>query len=132
MHSLSSQQVKAMLLRAEEKAAEINVFASITIVDAGGHLLGFARMDNAAPGPVEVSINKARTAALFRRESGEFGKVARERPLTGIELTHGGLALFNGGVPISCQGIALGGIGVAGGTADQDLEIARFALELLA
>lgn len=132
MSKLTAAEIRTLIQRAEDKANELGVKVSISLVDDGGHLLGFLRMDGAAPGPAEVSQSKARVAALFRRESGEFGRNVRERPLTGMETMFGGMALFNGGVPVRRGGEFIGGMGVAGATADQDLEVVRYALELLA
>ena len=125
---LSSADVKLLIRACETKAANMGVNFNIAVVDAGGHLLGFSHMDGATLGSIEVSQRKAVTAALFKAESGAFGDVVRARPLTGIENFNGGLALFKGGVPIELEGQVVGGLGIAGGTAVQDLEVAEWAL----
>ncbi|MFK4751031.1 GlcG/HbpS family heme-binding protein [Oceanobacter antarcticus] len=131
MSRLSATAVKQLIQWCEEKATGLGVRVSISVVDEGGHLIGFSRMDGAAIGPGEVSQRKARTSALFRTDSGAFGEVVRSRPLTGIESTHGGLALFKGGIPLFANGHVIGGLGIAGGTAVEDLEIAEWALAQL-
>ncbi|MGB1092056.1 MAG: GlcG/HbpS family heme-binding protein [Oceanobacter sp.] len=128
---LNSADVEAVFKAARSKAETMGICLSMTMVDAGGHMLGFTRMDGAALGPIEVSQRKAVTAALFHQETGAFGETVRARPLTGIENTNGSLALFKGGVPIVLDGQVVGALGIAGGTAVQDLEVANYALEVV-
>lgn len=128
MAHLDASRAQQLIDRATERAAEIGVNACIAIVDSGAHLLAFKRTDGAAIGPVDVSQRKARTAALFCFDSGDFGKVIRDFELTGMENTNGGLAVFPGGVPIFGEEGIAGAIGVSGGSAEQDLDIANFAL----
>lgn len=74
---------------------------NIAILDAGAHLKAFARMDGAALGSIDITLGKAKTAALFGMATetiGEFSKLGGGSP--GLELTNGGLVLFAGGVPI--------------------------------
>lgn len=96
---------------------------SIAIVDAGGHLLYLERMDNTFAQAAEVSCQKARTAALFRKETKGF-----EDNINGgrIALTTVGPVMLQGGFPILYKGEVIGAIGVSGAkSADQDSEIAR-------
>lgn len=109
------------------RAAELGANVCIAVVDAGAHLKSFLRMDGAILGAVDVAQRKARTAALFRAESGDFGQLVIEEHLLGMELSNGGLAGFHGGVPIYSDGSLIGAVGVSGATAEQDREIARAA-----
>ncbi|WP_372836365.1 heme-binding protein, partial [Pontibacterium sp.] len=61
--------------------------------------------------------------------TGDFGKLIREASLTGIELSNGLLTGFPGGLPIQQDGLVLGALGISGGSAEQDLEIAKHALD---
>ena len=79
-------------------------------------------------GAVDVSQRKARTSALFPLPSGEFGAMISEQQLTGMELSNGGLAAFHGGLPIMDGDSLIGAIGVSGGSAGQDLDVAQSAL----
>jgi len=128
MGYLDASKAQQLIDRATERAAEIEVNACIAIVDSGAHLIAFRRMDGSAIGPVDVSQRKARTSALFCFDSGDFGKVIREFALTGMENTNGGLAVFPGGLPIFSEDGIEGAIGVSGGSAEQDLDIANYAL----
>ena len=126
---LNTLQAQEVIDRATERAKEISVNASISVVDSGAHLIAFRRMDGSAIGSGDVSQRKARTAALFGFDSGDFGKIIGKLKLTGMEHSNGGLAAFPGGIPIlSKQGIA-GAIGVSGGSPEQDLDIASYALD---
>src|SRR5262252_667067 len=96
---------------------------AIAIVDHGGFLIYFERMDNAQLGSVEIAIEKARSAALFRRPSKVFeDAVAGGR--NAILALHGAVP-FEGGVPIISGGKLVGAIGASGGTAQQDGQVAK-------
>ena len=95
---------------------------SIAIVDAGGHLLLFERLDGSFPASATVAIEKARTAALFKFESKKL-----EDAINGGRdaLITVGYTFLQGGVPVLYNGQVVGAIGVSGAkTADQDREIA--------
>ena len=128
MATISTNEADEIIHRASARAAEIGIGACIAVVDAGAHLKAFRRMDGAFAGAVDVSQRKARTAALFPLPSGAFGQVIAEQQLTGMELSNGGLAAFHGGLPIVDGETLLGAIGVSGGSAEQDLDIARCGL----
>jgi glc operon protein GlcG len=102
---------------------------TIAIVDDGAHLLWLRRLDGAAPGTAEMATQKARTAALGRRESKLYEDVIRQgrtaflsAPLT---------AMLEGGVPIVVQGDVIGAIGVSGVKSDQDAAVARAGIAAL-
>lgn len=130
MYQLDENLTKSILKRAEDCAKSTNVAACITLVDASAHLKAFLRMDGAALGPVDVSQRKAKTAALFRRDTGQLGEIIREHSLTGFEQSNGGLAAFPGGLPIFIDNELVGAIGVSGGSAAQDRQIAQHAIQL--
>jgi glc operon protein GlcG len=98
---------------------------AIAIVDHGGFLIYFERMDNTQLGSVEVAIDKARSAALFRRPSKVF-----EDALAGggiglrILALHGAMPI-EGGLPLVAGGKIVGAIGASGGTAQQDGQVAK-------
>ena len=128
MTTISTARADQIIERACARADEIGMAACVAVVDAGAHLKAFRRMDGAFAGAVDVSQRKARTAALFPLASGDFGQVIAEQHLTGMELTNGGLAAFHGGLPILDGETLIGAIGVSGGSAEQDLDVARSAL----
>ena len=128
---MDSTAAQLIIDHATTRANQLGVPACIAVVDDGAHLVLFRRMDGAFLGAIDVAQRKARTAALFPMGTGEFGQLVADQQLLGMELSNGGLALFHGGLPITEKNALTGAIGVSGGTADQDLDIARFALEHL-
>lgn len=128
MTIISTARADEIIQRACARADEIGMAACVAVVDAGAHLKAFRRMDGAFAGAVDVSQRKARTAALFPLASGDFGQVIARQQLTGMELTNGGLAAFHGGLPVLDGETLVGAIGVSGGSAEQDLDVARYAL----
>src|SRR5262245_21551534 len=106
--------------RAEAEKNRWNV--SIAIVDDGGYLLSFDRMDGAAAITAEVAIGKARTAALTKRPSKFFEDRVKERPAfanfpAGI--------LIQGAVPVMVGNECVGAIGVSGVASHEDEQIAK-------
>ncbi len=105
---------------ARKEAKRIEVPMNIAVVDTGGNLVAFARMDDAWLGSVDIAIRKARTSVMFNMETGEIGELSQPGgPLYGIEHSNDGLITFHGGLPI--RG---GAIGVSGGTVAQDRLVA--------
>jgi uncharacterized protein GlcG (DUF336 family) len=96
---------------------------AIAIVDHGGFLIYFERMDNTQLGSVEIAIDKARSAALFRRPSKVF-EDALAGGRTAILALHGATPL-EGGLPLVSGGKIVGAIGASGGTAQQDGQVAK-------
>jgi glc operon protein GlcG len=96
---------------------------AIAIVDHGGFLIYFERMDNTQLGSVEIAIDKARSAALFRRPSKVF-EDALAGGRTAI-LALRGATPVEGGLPLVSAGKIVGAIGASGGTAQQDGQVAK-------
>lgn len=121
-----------------EKAHEMELKVNITIVDDGGHLLHFTRMDGARPGSAYTSMTKAQTAALIRGETGprpseEKIDIHLSLALEGTAAVSGGkFTTLKGGVPIVVDGEVIGALGVGGATGEQDREIARAGAKALA
>jgi uncharacterized protein GlcG (DUF336 family) len=99
---------------------------NIAIIDAGGNLKAFARMDGAWLGSIDIAIKKARTARLFDMESGDIGKLSKPGgPLYMIELSNEGLISFPGGIPVfNEEDEVIGAIGVSGGSVKEDRDVA--------
>jgi uncharacterized protein GlcG (DUF336 family) len=111
---------------AKQKAADIKTLMNIAVVDVGGNLKAFARMDGAWLGSIDISIRKARTARWFDMNTGEIGKLSQPGgPLFGIEHSNGGLVTFPGGVPLKdAKGNVVGAIGVSGSSVENDHAVA--------
>jgi uncharacterized protein GlcG (DUF336 family) len=111
------------------KATELGVSENVAVVDAGGHLVHFAGMDDAWLGSIDIAIKKARTAALFKRPTAAIGELsAPGGELYNVELTNGGLVTFGGGLPIVDNGRVIGAVGVSGGEVSQDTTVAEACL----
>src|SRR5579871_4320158 len=120
MSDITQVQAEAVIEAANKRAAEIGTKMDIAVVDAGANLKGFARMDGAWLGSIDISIRKARTARYFDMATGEIGKLSQPGgSLFGIEHSNGGLITFPGGVPIvNGAGEVIGAIGVSGNTVE--------------
>jgi uncharacterized protein GlcG (DUF336 family) len=112
---------------AKSKAEELNIKEDIAVVDAGGNLKAFARMDGAWLGSIDIAMRKARTARFFDTESAKLGKMSQPgQPLYGIEFSNNGLITFGGGIPLEDNaGNIIGAIGVSGSTVDNDVKVAE-------
>jgi uncharacterized protein GlcG (DUF336 family) len=123
--TLARVMVAAGLAAAETQEALV----SAAVVDAGGHLVCFERMDDAEiAGPV-LAIDKAYTAVAHRSGTQELAAlVAPGGPLAGMSSAdHGRFVCFPGGLPLWSGRRVIGGVGVSGGTAEQDLACAQAA-----
>jgi uncharacterized protein GlcG (DUF336 family) len=122
---LTHQGALKALAGAVFKAEALGVPQNITIVDDGGNLLAFVRMDGAKLLSRETSMSKAITAASHRQPT------SRLNPADEIKLAIAGggrLTNLEGGLPIVIAGQCVGAVGVGSGTGAQDVEVARAAL----
>ncbi|HNV60653.1 MAG TPA: heme-binding protein [Rhodoferax sp.] len=127
---LEFSDVKAMAAAAEAEALKNNWAVSIAIVDDGGHLLWFQRLDGAAPISAHIAPGKARTSAIGRRESKVYEDMingGRASFLSAPDLD----SMLEGGVPILKDGQCLGAVGVSGVKSSEDAQIARAAVAVL-
>ncbi|CCG38063.1 heme-binding protein [Xanthomonas citri pv. mangiferaeindicae] len=127
-HALNESTIQHVIERAQVCAREQHFAINIAVMDEAGLLRGFLRMDDAVPGAIDVSIKKARTAALFRTDSLELGVAAQPGgPIYTLEATNGGLISFGGGVVLRDEDRVIGAVGVAGATVEADQAIALYA-----
>jgi len=124
---LSLVQAQAILKVAQAKAVDINVPMNIAVVDSGGNLKAFCRMDDAFIGSIDISIKKAVTARYFNMPTRALGVASQVgQPLYGIEVSNDGLILFAGGVLlVDKNDVIIGAIGVSGGSVDEDESVAK-------
>lgn len=117
-------EAKRALAAARVEAIKNKWNVAITIADNGGHLVAFERMDTTQTGSIEISLEKARTAAAFRRPT----KMFQDTVAAGGEglrvLKAPGVLPIEGGVPLIVGGKIVGAIGVSGVTSAQDGQIA--------
>jgi len=124
------QLALAMCAAARERAVADGALVSAAVVDAGGHLIAFTRMDGAEiAGPV-LARDKAYTAVAHRCSTAELAEaVAPGGDLVGMNSADAGRYIaFGGGLPLWSDDRVVGGVGVSGGTAAQDVAAAEAAL----
>jgi len=116
---ISLDQAQAIIQAAVAEAKKRDWKMNLAVVDSGGNLVAFQRMDGAMLASIRIAEHKARAAATFRRETKQFED--------GIQLMHlnyllafDGISASRGGIPLIEQGAIIGAIGVSGGTDSQD------------
>jgi len=124
---------KKMAAAARVKAEEINVPIVFSVVDTGGNLAYFERMEDALLASTDISVNKAYTANALKIPTDKLpGLVKESGSLYGIQWTNNDrMVVFGGGYPLKYNGQIIGAIGVSGGTVDEDMTIAKSALAIL-
>jgi glc operon protein GlcG len=120
--ALTLEGAKKIAAVAEAKAKAEGARVVIAVVDEGGALLFLQRLDDTQVASVNVGIDKARTAAIYRRPSKVFEDQVKNGRVSALAL-HGAVAL-QGGVPIVVDGKVIGAVGVSGETPSQDEDIA--------
>lgn len=127
---LTLAEARRLAARAEERSRAIGIPVVISVVDAEGQQILFHRMENSLPAAATLAADKAWTAAAFRMGTDALGGLAQTGGmLFGVESTLGGrVVTFGGGFPIQRTGTLCGAIGISGGTVDEDMEIASYAL----
>jgi glc operon protein GlcG len=127
---------RRIIAGAEAKATELGLKMNIAVVDDGGHLLAFERMDGARPASGYTATTKAVTAATFRAPSGPIpAGTSAPDPLLNLSLQNAALAsggkitTLYGGVPVMVDDQVIGGVGVGGGSGEQDASVARAGID---
>lgn len=121
---LTHEGATVALQAAIAEATRLGVPQNISVVDAGGHLITFARMDGARLYAHYSSLSKAQTAASLGDSTGHLP------PQFGVDLalaTGGRSINMVGGLPIVVDGLLVGAVGVSSGTDEQDLAVAEAA-----
>jgi glc operon protein GlcG len=135
---LTLEGARAILAGAEAKARAMGWKMNIAVVDDGGHLIAFERMEGARPASVYTALTKATTAATMRQPSGPFPPgTTTPDPLLNISLQNAAMAsggkvtTLYGGVPVVLDGQVIGAVGCGGGSGEQDAEVARAGIQSL-
>ena len=118
---------------AKEKAKEIGVPMVIAVVDGGGNLVAQQRMDGALLVSIDISLNKAYTAVAVKIPTNDLAGVTQSgQALFGIHNADGGrIVIFGGGIPLTQNDEIIGGIGVSGGSVEEDVQCAMAGVEKL-
>jgi uncharacterized protein GlcG (DUF336 family) len=130
--SITSDMAMKMVEAAVVKAKDLGTPQVVAVLDESGHLKAFCRMDGAPLISIEVVQKKAYTA-LLGMPSQEFYNFIKDDPalLAGVSSIPG-VVTFGGGLPIRIGDAVVGGIGVSGGTVEQDIACAQAGLDAIA
>ncbi len=125
--------LKTMAEAAEAKATELGTPIVFAGVDAGGNLMLLHRMGDSLLGSIDIAIGKAFTSAAFKLPTAALkDPSAPAGELHGIQNSNGGrVVVFGGGLPVFVDGRIAGGIGVSGGTVDEDVCIVTHAISVV-
>ena len=127
---VSLEIAKKAAAAAAAEAHKNNWTMAIAVVDPSGTLVYYEKMDNTQNGSAKVAIDKARTAALFKRPSKVFQDRLASGNAQGILKLEGALPI-EGGIPLVVDGHIVGAIGVSGDTSDHDGQCAQMGVEAL-
>ena len=126
--SITRNSALALAIAARDAATKIGLSLAIAVTDEGGHLIAFERADATPFLAAEVAIDKAWTAASFGLDTMVWNQIVAQ-PATAPLANHPRVMAVGGGVPIVLDGRVVGGIGISGGTAQQDHDVAAAALK---
>jgi len=122
---ISLERASAVIAAATAEARKHDWKLNVAVVDSGGNLVAFERMDGAQLASIQISEHKARAAAAFRRETKAFENAVQQNGYMYV-LTLDGVIASRGGIPLVDGGKLVGAIGCSGGTSSQD-EVACMA-----
>jgi uncharacterized protein GlcG (DUF336 family) len=126
---ISLEKAKMVAVPALDEARKNNWTVAVAVVDTSGNLVYFEKMDNTQIGSVRVAIDKARSAALFKRPTKAFQEnlAAAGDGLRILGLR--GAVPIEGGIPLLVEGNIVGAIGVSGASSQQDGQCAKAAVD---
>lgn len=128
---LSIDDARVLIEGAEEKSREIGVPMCSAVTDEAGNLIAFTRMDGAKISSISIAMDKAFTGAAAKKGTHEYNQLAVPgKPTFGIHVTNQGrFSIIGGGLPIIINDEVVGGIGISGGTAEEDQIVAQGAID---
>ena len=129
---ISLADAKLICERVEQRAREMGVNAVVAIADEGGNLKLCECMDNSYLASRDIAINKAYTSAALKMSTKKLSSLAAPGgSLYGIQHTNGGrIVIFGGGDTLETRGKILGGLGVSGGSEEQDTELSAYGKKI--
>lgn len=131
--TVSLEDAQRVIQAGIAKATQIGSPSNIAVADAGGHLLAFARMQDAWLGSIDIAINKAFTSRAFDIATEQLAGFAQPgEQFYGIHVSNRGrVMIFAGGLPLKSGDTVVGAVGVSGGTGEQDQQIVEAAAAAL-
>jgi glc operon protein GlcG len=129
---LNLELAQKIIVAAINAAHQQGVNIAVSVVDSGGHLVAFARMDAVTYMAVEMTRRKALTACNFQMPSDELQAICQNQPAFAADLVkNADICLLGGGLPISIDTQCVGGLGIVGASSEIDRAIAEQALAIL-
>ncbi|MBI5768920.1 MAG: heme-binding protein [Verrucomicrobia bacterium] len=129
--ALTLEAARKLAAAAEAEAARNKWTMAIAIVDDGGNLVYFSKMDGTQIGSIDVALGKAKTSIRFKRPTKAF-EDAILKDGRSVIMTLPDVVTVEGGLPLVVDGVPIGAIGISGGTSAQDGVVAKVAADLLA
>ncbi len=128
--SITKQLIDKMCSAVLEESHRLNVPVSFSVADSNGNLLYFTREDKAILPSIEIAQNKAYTSAVMKMSTEKLGVYVKSGNFYGLGANNPRLILFGGGQCLQCEGNVIGGIGVSGGSEEEDITIGNKAVEV--
>ncbi|MCZ2105068.1 MAG: heme-binding protein [Comamonadaceae bacterium] len=130
--AITAEAANAAVVAAVAKAGELGIRVNAAVTDASGVLAAFLRMPGAFLHSVDIAVDKAYTAAGFGFATSTWAGILKDDEALRLGMpVRARNVVFGGGLPIREGGVLIGGIGVSGGSAEQDTECARAGLAAL-
>ncbi len=131
--SMTLRLATALMERVEAEAARRGMAVVTAVSDAAGRPVAVHCMDGAYIGSYDVALNKTYTSIAFKMSTAELGRLAQPgESLYGIQFTNDGkIVIFGGGEPLYKDGRIIGALGVSGGSAQEDTDLAAYGSSIL-
>jgi glc operon protein GlcG len=126
---ITLEDAKKALAAGEAEAKKNNWNVAIAILDAGGHLIAFQKMDDTQIGSVNIALGKARTAVNFKRPTKAMEDIIAGGRIAFVAVE--GILPIQGGLPVVIDGKVIGSVGVSGVQSSQDEQVAQAAVNAL-
>jgi len=130
--NMNLQLAKALIERIERKASEMKISVVIAVVDQAARMVAVHCMDDAYIASYDIAVNKAFTSAGLKMSTEVLGNLSQPgQPLYGIQHTNEGrIVVFGGGEVLEDKGKIFGALGVSGGSAEEDTELAAYGKKI--
>ncbi len=130
---MSLKLAVALIQKVEEKAREMDMRVVIAVSDASGRPVAVHCMDGAYHGSFDVALNKTYTSTAFQMSTKELSRLCQPgQDLYGLQFSNDGkVMILGGGEPLTVGDTMIGALGVSGGTATQDTELAAYGRAML-
>ena len=131
-HDMTLDKANALIKKVREKAEKMGVMAVVAVADKAGRPVAVQSMDGAYIASFDIALNKSFTSASLKMSTEALSHLSQPgQPLYGIQFTNGGkIVIFGGGEVLEADGKMFGALGVSGGTAEQDTELAAYGREV--